>query len=203
MKNARMFAKSLILLAALVLPFLGQEKDPAEELKSAALFEEIKALPDGILRVKTNADGSFQSLLAKATIKTGDVPGDKKSIQALRGVAEPLCKKYFTKWREEYCDIMKAPDKTVTLQTKNDGGKDALGNSVKLVCPKGQEFKVLTMQPAMSAKGLSGGGKEITKDGKEFIFTMYMTTKTLTEIVAFVEAKDSGKGKAAPGKEGK
>jgi len=193
MKNVRAFTKSLFLLAFLLLPFAGEDKGQTEDLKSPALFAEIKGLPDGILRVKTNADGSFQSLLAKATIKTGTVPGGQKDIKALRGVAEPECKKYFKKWLEEYCVILKGTDKTVTLETKVDGCKDAPGNLVKIVRPQGQEFKAITVQPDMSAKGLSAAGKELTKDGLEFVFVMYMTTKTLTDIVAMVEARGKQK----------
>ena len=201
MSRLDLLAVQILLLTGLAMPLLGQEKTPPETPKPANLLAELKGSPDGILRVATNADGSFQSLAVKATVKTDDGTGGKQTALALRNEAEGLCKKSLAKWLGDNCDILEAADKTLTLQTKGNGGgnggadgaKDAAGNAVKLVRPPGQEFQVVTLPFAKSTKGLTVAGKDATNEGKDFVLIMSLTPKSMTEGRAFVESREKAK----------
>ena len=64
------------------------QKVQLEEPKSASVDKEIKELPDGILKVKTNPDGSFKSLIVKATAEIEDALGAQKAKRFGRKEAE-------------------------------------------------------------------------------------------------------------------
>ena len=67
----------------------AQEKIDLQEPKQPDLLQELKDAPDGVLRVKANADSSFGSLVVKATVEIEDVLSAQKGKQL---VCRPLIK---------------------------------------------------------------------------------------------------------------
>lgn len=184
-----MKAATLILLAVASL-FTGSQlraQEPANAQlgasKESDLMAELKDAPDGVLRVKTNDDGSFKSLVVKASAEIDDVLGAQKGKQMARKEAEIACKKFLTQWLNENCVFVEASNNTVTIQTKGESTKDAAGNPVKVRSQRGQESKVLTESHASLAqaalKGLTVVSSEVSGDGAEFVLVMALTQKSL------------------------
>jgi endoglucanase len=172
-----------------------QEKAPIEESTKefANLVLELESSPDGVLRVMTNTNGSFKSLVVKSTVKAVDDSGKQTEEQSLRNEAEPRCKKLLGKWLEENCVFLRAPDRTVTIETKNDQAKDAAGNTVRIRRPQEQKLEVVTIPLWLAAKGLEVASKEFIHEGKEFVLLMYLTPKTLSDKLAIVGERSKAK----------
>src|SRR3989338_4838914 len=66
------FLGMIAVMALMLAPLFAGDKVALEEPKNDALFEELKSMPDGVLKVKTNEDGSFKSLVVKATVEIED-----------------------------------------------------------------------------------------------------------------------------------
>ncbi|HEY0793377.1 MAG TPA: hypothetical protein VGD78_20110 [Chthoniobacterales bacterium] len=153
--------------------------------KSPDLIAELSNEPDGVLRIKTNDDGSFKSLVVKASVEIEDALGAQKGKQLARKEAEIECKKYLTQWLNENCVFVEASNKAVTIQTKGESAKDAAGNTVKFRSQQEQESKVLTESHTSLAqgalKGLSVVSQEVIGDGTESVLIMALTQKSLAQ----------------------
>lgn len=186
---------TLILALASALTCSGlRAEEPAkvqlEEPKQPDLLAELKEAPDGVLRVKTNEDGSFQSLAVKASVELEDVLGAQKGKQLARKEAEIECKEHLAQWLNENCVFVEASNKTVTIQTKGESAKDAAGNTVKVRSQQGQESKVLTESHTSLAKatlkGLSVASSEV--EDTQFVLIMALTQKSLAQSDAINDA---------------
>lgn len=181
--------KTLLLIAITIFStsLYGEEsaKVQLEEPKRPDLLAELKESPDGVLQVRTNTDGSFKSLVIKASVEIEDVLGGQKGKQLARKEAEIQCKKYLAQWLKENCVFVEASNKTITIQTKGESAKDAAGNTVKIRSQQGQESKMLTESHASVAqaalRGLTVVSSDVANDGKEFVLIMALTEKSLSQ----------------------
>jgi hypothetical protein len=187
-----------VLLAAVVClqasGLRAQEKVILQEPKEPELLQELKAAPDGVLRVKTNEDGSFRSLVVKATADIEDVLGAQKGKQLARQEAEIKCKKHLAQWLDENCRFVEGSNSTVTIETKGESTKDAAGNTVKLRSQQGQVSKSFsdsyTSSSQAALKGLIVVSSEVSngQDGQEFTLIMALTQKSLNQTAAVAKA---------------
>jgi hypothetical protein len=185
-----------VLLAAVVcLQASGlhaQEKVILQEPKEAELLQELKAAPEGVLRIKTNEDGSFRSLVVKATVDIENVLGAEKGKQLARQEAEIQCKKHLAQWLDENCRFVEGKNSTVTIETKGESAKDAAGNTVKLRSQQGQESKSLTESytsfSQAALKGLTVVSSEVSQTGQAFTLIMALTQKSLNQAAAVAKA---------------
>lgn len=181
--------KTLLLIAITIFStsLYGEEsaKVQLEEPKRPDLLAELKESPDGVLQVRTNTDGSFKSLVIKASVEIEDVLGGQKGKQLARKEADIQCKKYLAQWLKENCVFVEASNKTITIQTKGESAKDAAGNTVKIRSQQGQESKMLTESHASVAqaalRGLTVVSSDVANDGKEFVLIMALTEKSLSQ----------------------
>jgi hypothetical protein len=194
--------KFVVLLVAGILGLrafdLGaQEKIDLQEPKQPELLQELKDAPEGVLRVKANEDGSFRSLVVKATVEIEDVLGAQKGKQLARQEAEIKCKKHLAQWLGENCVFVAGSNRTVTIQTKGESAKDAAGNIVKLRSQEGQESKSSTESDASfsqaALKGLTVISSEISPGGQELTLVMALTQKSLNQTVAVANALSGAK----------
>lgn len=171
-----------------------------EEPKQPDLLAELKEAPDGVLRVKTNEDGSFKSLVVKATVEIEDALGAQKGKQIARKEAEIECKKHLAQWLNENCEFVEASNKTVTFQTKGESTKDAAGNTVKVRNQQGQESKVLTESHTSlaqaSLKGLEKVSEEV--EDAELVLVMALTQKSMAQSDAIRNALTSRPATGSP-----
>jgi hypothetical protein len=185
-----------VLLAAVVcLQASGlhaQEKVILQEPKESELLQELKAAPEGVLRVKANEDGSFRSLVVKATADIEDVLGAQKGKQLARQEAEIKCKKYLAQWFDDSCVFVEGSNHTFTIETKGESAKDAAGNTVKLRSQQGQESKSLTESHTSfsqaALKGLTVVSSEVSQTGETFTLIMALTQKSLNQTAAVAKA---------------
>jgi hypothetical protein len=108
------------------------------------LAKELAGMPDGVLKVKTHEDGSFKSLVVKATVEIEDVLGGDKGKRLARKDAEIQCKRALSQWLNESCTFVETSNKTTTIITKGDSSQDAAGNKVTLRTQEGSETKTFT-----------------------------------------------------------
>lgn len=186
----------IITAASLACPNLRaeeSEKVKLEEPKQPDLASELRGQPDGVLRVKANADGGFKSLVVKAAVEVEDVLGSQKGKQLARREAETKCKQYLVKWLEENCVFVETANKATTIITKGESSKDATGNTVKLRKQEGTETKVLTESSASLAnatlRGLIVLHSEVT-EGKEqeYVLIMGLSQDTIAQSKAVAGA---------------
>lgn len=177
---------------------LDESKDnkvQLDEPKLAGFEKELRSLPDGVLKVKTNADGSFKSLVVKATVEIEDVLGGQKGKRLGRKEGEIQCKRHLSQWLNEYCTFAEASDKTTTIITKGDSAKDAVGNTVRLRKQEGKEVKVLTEAHASfssaALKGLIVLHSEVTsKSPPEYVLVMGLSQTTISQAALVKGALD-------------
>jgi hypothetical protein len=170
-----------------------QEKVALEEPKAPDLAKDLHDLPDGVLKVKTNPNGSFRSLVVKATVEIEDVLGTEKGKRLGRKEAEIQCKRALAQWISESCVFVEGSDKTTTIITKGESSKDAAGNTVKLVGQQGKEVKVLTENHAAMAaaclRGLVVLHSEITDEKKpQYILILGLSQQTMAQAIAVKDA---------------
>jgi hypothetical protein len=183
------------LIAAVCLQTSGlnaQDKVVLQEPNQPELLQELKAYPDGVLRVKTNEDGSFKSLVVKATVNIEDVLGAQKGKQLARQEAGIQCKKYLAQWFDDSCVFVEGSNQTVTIETKGESAKDAAGNTVKLRSQQGKESKSLTESHTSysqaALKGLTVVSSEVSQTGQEFALIMALTQKSLNQAAVVAKA---------------
>ena len=190
MKSFLMLVIALFSLQAFDLS--AQEKIELQEPKQPELLQELKDAPDGVLRVKPNEDGSFRSLVVKATVEIEDVLGAQKGKRLARQEAEIQCKKHLTQWLDEYCVFVEGSNRTVTIQTKGESARDAAGNIVKLRSQEGQESKSFTESHTSfsqaALKGLTVVSSEVPPGGQELTLFMALTQKSLNQTAAVAKA---------------
>lgn len=181
---------------------LGEPKDekiPLEEPKLEAYEKELKGLPDGVLKVKTNPDGSFKSLIVKSTVEVEDVLGAEKGKRLARKEAEIECKRHLAQWLKENCAFAEALGKVTTIITKGESSKDAAGNKVTIRNQKAQEIKAETEGYASASaavfKGLIVLHSEVTGE-KEYLLVMGLSQKNIDQA-NLVSAALSGSGSPA------
>jgi hypothetical protein len=199
--------KKITLILAVVSTFtcsgLRSEDPPKvqlEESKQPDLLAELKEAPDGVLRVKTNEDGSFKSLVVKATVEIEDALGGEKGKQYARKEAEIECKKHLAQWLNENCEFVEASNKTVSFQTKGESTKDAAGNTVKVRSQQGQESKVLTESHASLAEASLKGLEKVseTVEDTEFVTIMALKQSAIAQSAAVRSALTSHPATGSP-----
>jgi hypothetical protein len=192
MSKTIMTAGVSFLLALSSFELSAQEKIDLQEPKQPELLQELKDAPDGVLSVKTNEDGSFRSLVVKATVEIEDVLGAQKGKRLARQEAEIQCKKHLAQWLDENCVFVGGSNNTFTIQTKGQSARDAAGNVVRLRNQEGQESKFLTESHTSfsqaALKGLSVVSSDISADGQEFTLVMALTQKSLNQTGAVAKA---------------
>lgn len=166
---------------------LGEAKDEKVQLnepKTASVDKETKDLPDGVLKVKSNPDGSFKSLVVKATVEIEDTLGAQKSKRLGRKEAEIQCKRLLSQWLNENCAFAETQLKVTTIITKGESSKDAAGNKVTIQNQKAEEIKVNTEGYASASasvfKGLIVLQSEVTND-KEYVLVMGLSQKSIEQ----------------------
>jgi hypothetical protein len=174
------------------------EKVQLEEPKDVSVDKSLKDLPDGVLKVKTNPDGSFKSLIIKATVEIEDTLGAQKGKRLARSEAEVQCKRLLSQWLKESCAFAETQAKVTTIVTKGESSKDAAGNKVTIRNQKAQEIKV-DAEGYVSAstavlKGLIVLQSEVT-DQKEFVLVMGLSQTLIDQANA---AKAALTGDSAP-----
>jgi hypothetical protein len=194
-----------MLVSGLVAPvFCAEEKVPLEEPKQPDLIASLHGQPDGVLSVKTNDDGSFKSLVVKASVEIEDALGAQKGKQLARKEAETKCKQALSKWLEEYCTFAETGNKVTTIVTKGESAKDAAGNVVKLRNQQGTETKTVTeTSGSLSAAVLRGMivlTSEVT-DAKEpeYILVMGISQETMKQAGMVAKALATKSSSAASG----
>jgi len=184
-----MRTKHLILglIAAMTLSTIhAADKVPLEEPNQKSFAEELKNMPDGVLNVRTNPDGSFKSLVVKATVEIEDVLGGQKGKRMAQKEAEIQCKKLLSQWMKEYCVFAEVSGKTTTIVTKGESAKDAAGNTVRIRNQEGQEVKMLAEGSASASaavlRGLVVLSSEVTAGNhSEFILVMGLSQKNIDQ----------------------
>src|SRR4051812_18559397 len=105
--NLRLLAASAALVSSLftpLAPLVAEEpKVRLEDPSQPDLMAELKAAPDGVLRVRTNGDGTFKSLVVKSTVEIESVLGASKGKQLAGKEAEVQCKRKLAQWLNENC----------------------------------------------------------------------------------------------------
>lgn len=134
-----------------------QVKVALDEPKASDLATQLKDMPDGVLKVKTNDDGSFKSLVVKSTVEIEDVLGGEKGKRMARKEAEIQCKRSLSQWLDENCVFVEGSDKSTSIITKGESSKDAAGNTVKIRSQEGKEIKAMTENHASLSKATLRG----------------------------------------------
>lgn len=192
-----------LLLARSGLVAVAEEKvrleDPPAQPADAGtpdLATQLKGLPDGVLLVKTNPDGSFKSLVVKATVEIEDVLGDAKGKRLAERDAKTQCKKALSQWLKEECVFTEASNATRSIITNGEKATDAAGNAVKLVKQKGVEVKVFTDTDGSFSKACLSGlitlQTQVSGDQKNFSLVMGLSQKTLSQAAAVKNVLDHG-----------
>ena len=163
--------------------------------------QELKGMPDGVLKVQANADGSFKSLIVKATVEIEDVLGADKGVRLARKEAEIQAKRSLSQWLTDNCVFAEAANKTTVITTKGDSSKDAAGNKVTLRTQKGVEVKVVTegyaAYSASCLRGLIVLQSEVTADASpRYVLIMGLSQKTMDQAVAAKTALSNTSGTA-------
>lgn len=173
----------------------AQEKVQLEAPKQPDLLAELKESPDGVLRVKTTANGAFESLVVKSSVEVEDVLGGEKGKRMARKEAEIQCKRLLSQWLQENCVFAELSNNTKTIITKGESTKDAAGNTVNIRNQQGTEVKVLSESSASEShavlKGLNVVVSEIPEGSKEFVLIMALTQKSLNQSNAVNDALSS------------
>jgi hypothetical protein len=187
-----------VLLAAVVcLQASGlnaQDKVVLQEPNQPELLQELKADPPGVLRVKASEDGSFKSLVVKATVPIEDVLGALEGKQQAAKEAAMQCKSYLSQWLKEDCVFAEDKNSNATIETKGESARDAAGNSVKLRSQQGKKSKSFsdsyTSSSQAALKGLIVVSSEVSNgsEGQEFTLIMALTQKSLNQATAVAKA---------------
>lgn len=176
------------------------EKVQLDEPKTASVDRETKDMPDGVLKVKSNPDGSFKSLVVKATVEIEEALGAQKGKRLGRKEAEIQCKRLLSQWLNENCAFAETQSKVTTIITRGESSKDAAGNKVTILNQKAEEIKVNTEGYAAASaavfKGLIVLQSEVTND-KEYVLVMGLSQKSI-EQANMVAGALSG-SRVAPG----
>ncbi|MCC6699652.1 MAG: hypothetical protein IT365_28770 [Candidatus Hydrogenedentes bacterium] len=114
----------------------------AQDAASAAA--KVGSLPAGVSSVKANPDGTFKSLVVKATVEVDPDAGKARASKAARDEARTQCIAELSQWIKQNCEVLVTPEGTPTLVTKGEGGKDAAGAPVQLKKPAGKELTAAT-----------------------------------------------------------
>lgn len=199
MKNTKKLARIFSLIVSSTMGFSGignaETPEKVKQLEDSeshvSLAQELMSQPDGVLRVRTNDDGSFKSLVVKASVEIEDVLGPAKGKQLARREAETRCKAMLSRFLEEHCAFAETSNETTTIVTKGENVKDAAGNTIKLGSTKGEEVKILT-DTSMSMsnatlKGLIALHSEISED-QELVLIMGLNQDTLDSSRAVANA---------------
>ena len=178
-----------------------EDKVPLDEPKLETLAKEVKNLPDGVLKVKTNPDESFKSLVIKATVEIEGVLGAEKGKRMARKEAEVECKRHLSQWLNDNCVFAEALGKVTTIITKGESAKDAAGNKVTIRNQKAQEIKASSEGYASASaavfKGLIVLYSEVTGE-KEYMLVMGLSQKAIDQA-NLVSGALSGQVHAAGG----
>lgn len=186
---------------------IAQEKVALEEPKQPDLVAELVNQPDGVLGIKTNEDGTFKSLMVKATVEIEDVLGAAKGKQLARKEAETKCKQALAKFFQEECLFVESTNNTTAIETKGESSKDAAGNTVKIRSQQGVEIKARSEISASKAQALLRGmivlHSEVTDaQDPEYVLVMGINRSTLEQAGAVADALSGKENRAAVSPQG-
>lgn len=178
----------------------NEEKIILGESTAVDLATELADMPDGVLKVKTNPDGSFKSLVVKSTVEIEDVLGGEKGKRLARKEAEIQCKRALSQWLEESCIFIEGSSKTTTIITKGDSSKDAAGNTVKIRTQEGMEVKADTENQASLSKAVLRGlivlHSQVTEaTSPQYVLIMGLSQETLAQAL---DVKETLSGEKQP-----
>jgi len=188
--KVRFHCSALILVAALLFAngVHAQTKSGDE-----SIIKELRGLPDGVLKVKANPDGSFKSLIVKATVEIEDALGGEKGKRMARNEAEIQCRKELSQWLQQNCSIAETSDKIVTIVTIAAEAKDSAGMKVNLKAKVAEEIKQSTetyrARSEACVRGLLVLATDVTTaKPPEFILVMGLSQKSLAEVALTKDA---------------
>ena len=179
-----------------------EEKVPLQEPKLDNFQKELGSLPDGVLKVKTNPDGTFKSLIVKATVEIDEALGAQKGKRAARKDAEIQCKRSLSQWLKEYCVFAEAQGKVTTIITKGESAKDAAGNKVTIRNQEAKEVKTTTEGYASVSsavlKGLIILHSEVTNDkSPEYALVLGLSQQSIAQAGLAGDALSGNSGGVA------
>ena len=152
-----------------------------------SIIKELRSLPDGVLKVKANPDGSFKSLVVKATVEIEDALGAEKGKRMARKEAEIQCRKELSQWLNQSCAFAETSDKVVTIITTSAEAKDSSGTKVNLKAKYAEEIKQSSesyrSHSEATLRGLIVLATEVTSaKPPAFILVMGLSQKNLAEV---------------------
>lgn len=211
MKSAKITGLAFSIVAVAALYSYAADKVPLDAPNQVApstqptvaspnLAEALKGLPDGVLRVRKNPDGTFKSLVVKATVDIDDVLGGEKGKRMAHLDAQIQCKRELSQWISDYCAFTEGANNTTIMVTKGNSSRDAAGNTVNLRTQKGQEIKTSSQAYIEGSKACLRGlivlQSEVTADkSPEYVLVMGLSDKSLAQS-ASVKAALSGQPNA-------
>lgn len=171
----------------------AQQKVGLEPPKEGDLVKELSNSPDGVLRVRTNEDGTFRSLVVRSTVEIEDVLGAAKGKMIAHKEAEAKCKATLAKWLEENCLAAESTAKGMMIVTKGESTTDAAGNKVVIKSQKATETKLLGEMTASKAQAVLRGlivlQSEVTADKEPmYVLILGLSQENMTQAAAVAGA---------------
>ena len=163
----------------------------------ALTAEEAAKMPDGVGRIKYNADGSLLSVCIKATVPIDEILGASEGKAMARKEGELKAKESLSSWMEEEfvgATIM-GNDVSIVTQSAQDGK----GKKIEATA---EQTKTMSERKATVTKSLLKGIKSIfsdilpaakTGDKAEYTVIMVLDTK---DVAAALKAAESMAQKA-------
>jgi len=179
-----------LLLSCAVFQFFTTYADEQKiELRQPVADSSAKTfadLPDGVNLIKTKPDGSFDSLVVKATVEIDDLLGISKGRQRAQSEAQLRCKAKLTDWLGANCTFLQGLSNTTTIVTKGESTKDDAGKEVKFGSKQGTEWKAITENVGSVANawvsGLESLQTEVTSTSPpEFVLVMGLSQKNIDQ----------------------
>lgn len=204
MKTLQILSKiSIVTTLLLAVQVFGQEKIDLQEPKQPDIAAELGAQPDGVLNVKVNDDGSFKSLMVKASVVIEDVLGPAKGKQLARKEAETKCKQALAKFLTEECVFLEGANNATVIATKGESTKDAAGNTVHIRSQQGVEVKTTAEVSVSKAQAVLRGlivlHSEVTAGSEpEYVLVMGMNEKTIAQAGAMAQVMSGAGGAGVP-----
>jgi hypothetical protein len=194
---------SIAFIMACSMQVTAEDKITLEEPKQPDIAAELGAQPDGVLNVKVNDDGSFKSLMVKASVVIEDVLGPAKGKHLARKEAETKCKQALAKFLTEECVFLEGANNATVIATKGESTKDAAGNTVQIRSQQSVEVKTTAEVSASKAQAVLRGlivlHSEVTAGSEpEYVLVMGMNEKTIAQAGAMAQVMSGAGGAGVP-----
>lgn len=117
----------------------AKQVQPAAEFKINERAAGFAKLPDGVVKVCNNPDGSFKYLVVKASAELDAESDGAQGKMIAQSKTETQCRHDLAKFMDRYITFGKKSDGSYTIVTKGEEIKDAAGNTVTIRHPEGTE----------------------------------------------------------------